>query len=100
MSARSAKSGSGRRELPLLAAELQGRRLLPCLHGLESGRFRIIDRDYVEPSNLQRQTLFDESDAENRYRAIAAAKKFLPSIPTLTWMQRLPISRRPTSSRS
>src|SRR5271154_3466407 len=27
------------------------------------GRVRIIDRDFVEPSNLQRQTLFDEADA-------------------------------------
>ena len=27
------------------------------------GFLRIIDRDYVEPSNLQRQSLFDESDA-------------------------------------
>jgi molybdopterin-synthase adenylyltransferase len=27
------------------------------------GRVRIIDRDFVEPSNLQRQTLFDEDDA-------------------------------------
>src|SRR2546421_10014767 len=40
------------------------------------GTFRIIDRDYVEPSNLQRQTLFDEKDAaESVPKAIAAAKK-------------------------
>lgn len=40
------------------------------------GRLRIIDRDYVEPSNLQRQTLFDEHDAaESVPKAIAAARK-------------------------
>ena len=40
------------------------------------GRLRIIDRDYVEPSNLQRQSLFDEKDAlESLPKAIAAARK-------------------------
>jgi molybdopterin-synthase adenylyltransferase len=40
------------------------------------GSLRIIDRDYVEPSNLQRQVLFDESDAaESIPKAIAAARK-------------------------
>src|ERR1051325_7896385 len=40
------------------------------------GTLRIIDRDYVEPSNLQRQSLFDESDAaESLPKAIAAERK-------------------------
>jgi adenylyltransferase/sulfurtransferase len=37
---------------------------------------RIIDRDYVEPSNLQRQALFDEADArESLPKAIGAARQ-------------------------
>jgi len=40
------------------------------------GTLRIIDRDYVEVSNLQRQTLFDEADAaESVPKAIAAARQ-------------------------
>jgi adenylyltransferase/sulfurtransferase len=40
------------------------------------GKLRIIDRDYVEASNLQRQALFDETDAaESLPKAIAAARK-------------------------
>jgi molybdopterin/thiamine biosynthesis adenylyltransferase len=40
------------------------------------GSLRIIDRDYVEPSNLQRQSLFDEVDArESLPKAVAAARK-------------------------
>jgi adenylyltransferase/sulfurtransferase len=40
------------------------------------GMLRIIDRDYVEPSNLQRQSLFDESDAaESLPKPIAATRK-------------------------
>jgi len=40
------------------------------------GTLRIIDRDYVETSNLQRQSLFDESDAsESLPKAIAAQRR-------------------------
>jgi len=40
------------------------------------GHLRIIDRDFVEPSNLQRQNLFDEKDAaESMPKAVAAAAK-------------------------
>jgi len=40
------------------------------------GRLRILDRDFVEASNLQRQTLFDELDAaEALPKAVAAERK-------------------------
>ncbi len=40
------------------------------------GTLRIIDRDYVEASNLQRQSLFEERDAaESLPKAVAAARK-------------------------
>ena len=40
------------------------------------GALRIVDRDYVEESNLQRQWLFDEKDAaENLPKAVAAERK-------------------------
>jgi adenylyltransferase/sulfurtransferase len=40
------------------------------------GTLRIVDRDFVEESNLQRQILYDEADARERLpKAIAAARK-------------------------
>jgi adenylyltransferase/sulfurtransferase len=43
-----------------------------------SGVLRIIDRDYVDLSNLQRQTLFIEADArESRPKAVAAVSHLL-----------------------
>lgn len=41
------------------------------------GRMTIIDRDYVEPSNLQRQWLFEESDAAEALPKAAAAERRL-----------------------
>jgi len=40
------------------------------------GRLRILDRDFVETSNLQRQSLFDEADAAQALpKAVAAERK-------------------------
>lgn len=59
------------------------------------GFVRLIDRDFVEPSNLQRQMLYDENDAEQGLpKAAAAAEKLRrinsgvavePVIADLTW---------------
>lgn len=44
------------------------------------GRLRIIDRDFVEPSNLQRQTLFEEADAQEFLPKAVAAERRLRAI--------------------
>jgi molybdopterin-synthase adenylyltransferase len=44
------------------------------------GRVRIVDRDYVEQSNLQRQMLFDEEDVKNHLPKAIAAKEKLSKI--------------------
>lgn len=58
------------------------------------GFLRLIDRDYIEWSNLQRQTLYDENDAEaflpkaaaaaNHLRAINSSIEVEPAISDLT----------------
>jgi len=55
-----------------------GSALVSLLARAGVGRIRILDRDYVETSNLQRQSLFDEADAaESMPKAIAAARKIV-----------------------
>lgn len=44
------------------------------------GRLRIVDRDFVEFTNLQRQTLFKESDASERMPKAVAAKHRIAEI--------------------
>jgi molybdopterin-synthase adenylyltransferase len=44
------------------------------------GRLRIVDRDFVEPCNLQRQTLFEESDARDALPKAIAAQRRLRAI--------------------
>lgn len=44
------------------------------------GRLRIIDRDFVEPSNLQRQTLFTEADARAALPKAVAAERNLRAV--------------------
>jgi molybdopterin/thiamine biosynthesis adenylyltransferase len=44
------------------------------------GKLTIIDRDYVEASNLQRQQLYVEEDANNRWPKAIAAEKRLHAI--------------------
>src|SRR3954469_2561639 len=44
------------------------------------GHLRIVDRDFVEFTNLQRQTLFSESDAAERLPKAVAAKNRIRDI--------------------
>ena len=62
--------------IALVGCGATGSALASLLARAGVGYLRIIDRDYVEPSNLQRQMLFDEADAaESLPKAIAAARK-------------------------
>src|SRR5713226_2047846 len=44
------------------------------------GGLRLVDRDYVETSNLQRQMLFDEADAADNLPKAVAAERHLQRI--------------------
>ena len=65
-----------RARIAIVGCGATGSALASLLARAGVGYLRIIDRDYVEPSNLQRQVLFDEADAaESLPKAIAAARK-------------------------
>jgi len=63
------------------------------------GYLRIIDRDFVELSNLQRQTLFDESDALNSFPKAVAAERKLLSINSSVAVQGLVADLNPRNAR-
>ena len=66
--------GAGR--VAIVGCGATGSALASLLARAGVGTLRIIDRDYVEASNLQRQSLFEEKDAaESLPKAIAAARK-------------------------
>jgi adenylyltransferase/sulfurtransferase len=63
------------------------------------GQLRIIDRDFVEPSNLQRQTLFDESDAQKALPKAVAAEQKLRSINSSVAVEGIVADLRPGNVR-
>ena len=50
------------------------------------GRLTLVDRDFVEPSNLQRQVLFDEDDARQH---LAGTKPVAEQYPAEGFLDRL-----------
>src|ERR1700756_4359352 len=66
----------GQARIVIVGCGATGSALASLLARSGVGTLRILDRDYVEPSNLQRQTLFDENDArESLPKAVAAARR-------------------------
>ncbi|MEH7416235.1 thiazole biosynthesis adenylyltransferase ThiF [Neobacillus drentensis] len=53
------------------------------------GKLTIVDRDYVEWSNLQRQQLYTEADAEKRLPKVIAAKNRLTAINSFVTIEAL-----------
>lgn len=66
----------GRSRVVICGCGATGSALAESLTRAGVGSIRIVDRDFVERSNLQRQVLFDERDAAERTpKAIAAAAR-------------------------
>ena len=66
--------------MALVGCGALGTVMAPLLVRAGIGFLRIVDRDFIEMSNLQRQTLFDEEDIRQGYpKAVAAARKLSSS---------------------
>jgi adenylyltransferase/sulfurtransferase len=66
----------GHANVTLIGCGALGSALAGTLVRAGVGRLRIVDRDFLETGNLQRQTLFDEHDvSQNLPKAEAAARK-------------------------
>ncbi len=74
-SARPARRSWARLILPWWAAELPGAAAASLLARAGIGTLTLIDRDFVEESNLQRQVLFDESDVREALPKAEAARR-------------------------
>ncbi len=51
------------------------------------GRIIVVDRDYVELSNLQRQVMFDEADVKAKVPKVIAAVRAVERINSEVWVQ-------------
>ena len=68
----------GRARVAIIGVGATGAAVASLLARAGVGYLRLIDRDFVEPSNLQRQILFDEADADAVLpKAEAARRKIL-----------------------
>ena len=63
------------------------------------GQLKIIDRDFVEPSNLQRQTLFEESDAQENLPKAIAAERHLRAINSTAQVEGIVADLTPDNAR-
>ncbi len=70
----------GRARVTLVGCGATGAASAGLLARAGAGFLRIIDRDFVEPSNLQRQMLFTEEDAREALPKAEAARKRLREI--------------------
>lgn len=70
----------GQKTVTIVGAGALGTVLVNHMVRAGIGKVRLIDRDFVEPSNLQRQMLYDENDAKNHLPKVIAAYEKLKAI--------------------